>query len=317
VTIRHRLEYAGVQIVTACVRLLPPALVSGCGSLLGLTFYTVDRAHRRVATRNVAAAFPSRSAAEQRRIVRGAFMHFGRLLLELLKFSTLSEQEMMARVEFEGEERVRAAYAAGRGVIFVTGHFGYWELQALTHALKLQPMAVMARALDNPYLHHRLERMRTRTGNSVIYRQGTLRRALRVLHDGQGVGILIDQHIQSKDAIQVDFFDRPAATTPIVAALAMRPGARIVPLFGLPLGGGRYRMVYEHAIEPPAAGSADPIRELTQRCTDVLEMYVRHHPELWLWMHRRWRSEEPGVEKGPSMFPAGAREESESSKVES
>jgi KDO2-lipid IV(A) lauroyltransferase len=205
---------------------------------------------------------------------------------------------------------VRSAYAHGRGVLFVTGHFGYWELQALVHALKLQPMAVMARALDNPLLHRLLEDLRTQTGNSVIYRQGTLRRAMRLLQSGEGVGVLIDQHIASRDAIPVDFFNRPAATTPIVAALALRTGARIVPLFALPLGGGRYRMIYEHAIEPPPEGSPDPIRELTQRCTDVLEMYVRRHPELWLWMHRRWRDEATSSEReAGSMFPAGAPEE--------
>ena len=126
------------------------------------------------------------------------------------------------------------------------------------------------------------------------------RSAMRLLQDGQGVGVLIDQHIQSKDAIHVDFFNRPAATTPIVAALAMRTGARIVPLFALPLGGGRYRMVYEPAIDPPPAGTEDPVHELTQRCTDVLEMYVRRHPELWLWMHRRWREPE-GVDAADAL----------------
>ena len=197
-----------------------------------------------------------------------------------------------------------------KGVIFVTGHFGYWELQALVHALRLRPMSVMARALDNPYLHRLLEQMRTRTGNGVIYRQGTLRRALRVLQEGGSIGVLIDQHIQSKDAISVDFFNRPAATTPIVAALALRTGARIVPLFALPLGHGRYRMVYEHPIEPPAGDIDDPIRELTQRCTDVLEMYVRRHPQLWLWMHRRWREPQGGTQVADKpMFPAGAPEE--------
>ncbi|MFT3828044.1 MAG: lysophospholipid acyltransferase family protein [Chitinophagaceae bacterium] len=260
---------------------------------------------------NVAAAFPTRTPAEHTAIVRGAFTHFGRLLFELLEFSTLSNDEMLARVEFEGEERVRSAYAQGRGVLFVTGHFGYWELQALVHGLRLQPMWVMARALDNPYLHQLLETMRTRTGNGVIYRQGTLRRALRVLQEGKGVGILIDQHISSRDAIHVDFFNRPAATTPIVAALAMRTGARIVPLFALPLGRGRYRMIYEHAIEPPPEGTDNPIHELTQRCTDVLEMYVRKHPELWLWMHRRWREPEGGVTEERAMFPAGAPDAAE------
>jgi KDO2-lipid IV(A) lauroyltransferase len=308
--IRHRVEYAAVRLLIGVVRWMPSPLVDACGSALGLAFYALDRSHRRVAERNVAAAFPTRSAAEHTAIVRGAFRHFGRLLFELLKFSTLTDEQMLGRVEFEGEERVRSAYAQGRGVLFVTGHFGYWELQALVHGLKLQPMSVMARALDNPDLHRLLERMRTRTGNGVIYRQGTLRRAMRVLHDGQGVGILIDQHIQSRDAIHVDFFNRPAATTPIVAALAMRTGARIVPLFALPLGRGRYRMIYEHAIELPPEGTDDPIHELTQRCTDVLEMYVRRHPDLWLWMHRRWREPSGGAGelKERAMFPAGAAE---------
>jgi KDO2-lipid IV(A) lauroyltransferase len=285
---------------------MPTAVVERCGALLGLAFYTLDRAHRRIAERNVAAAFPARPAAERRRIVRGAFEHFGRLLFELVKFSTLSPETMLARVDFEGEERVRNAYARGRGVLFVTGHFGFWELQAMVHALRLQPMAVMARALDNPALNQLLEEMRTRTGNSVIYRQGTIRRVLRFLHAGQGVGILIDQHIQSRDAIYVDFFNRPAATTSAVAALALRTGAPVVPLFALPLGRGRYRMVYEHPIEPPPEGTDDPIHEFTQRCTDVLEMYVRRHPELWLWMHRRWRDNSAESDPERNLFPSAA-----------
>ena len=79
---------------------------------------------------------------------------------------------------------------------------------------------------------------------------------MRTLQAGQGVGVLIDQHIQSRDAIYVDFFERPAATTSAVAALALRTGAPVVPLFALPLGGGRYRMIYEHPVEPPRGESA-------------------------------------------------------------
>jgi len=179
--------------------------------------------------------------------VRAAFKHFGRLLFEVLKFSTLSREAMLARVEFEGEERVRAAHAQGKGVLFVTGHFGFWELQAMVHALNLQPMAVLARALDNRALNDLLERMRTRTGNSVIYRAGTIRRVMRTLQAGGGVGILIDQHIQSADAVYVDFFNRPAATTSALAALALRTGAPVVPVFALPQPGGRFRMAADAA----------------------------------------------------------------------
>ncbi|MGE3705178.1 MAG: lysophospholipid acyltransferase family protein [Vicinamibacterales bacterium] len=288
-TIRHRVESAAVRSVLALVRRMPPALAAACGTALGRAAYLLDGRHRRIALENVAGAFPGRSAAERRTIVRGAFEHFGRLLLALLEFSGLPPEQMLARVEFEGEDRVRSAHARGKGVLFVTGHFGFWELQALVHPLRFPPMAVLARALDNPGLNGLLERIRTRTGNAVVYRQGTLRRVLRTLQAGEGVGVLIDQHMITRDAVQVDFFGRTAATTAAVAALAIRTGAPVVPLFALPLGGGRYRMVYEPPVEPPGVDTEDAVREFTQRCTDVLEMYVRRHPELWLWMHRRWR----------------------------
>jgi KDO2-lipid IV(A) lauroyltransferase len=287
---KHRVEYLTIRLLIAVIQVMPNSIVSGAGAVVGMIAYVADRNHRRIALENVAAAFPARTPRAHKRIIRGAFRHFGRLLFELLKFSTLSPNAMLKRVEFEGEERVRAAYAQGKGVLFVTGHFGYWELQAMVHALRLPPMAVIARALDNPALNGLLERMRTRTGNSVIYRRGTIRRAMRQLQAGESVGVLIDQHILGHDAIYVDFFNRPAATTSAVAALALRTGASVVPLFALPLGGGRFRMIYEHPVEPPAATSEHPLREFTQRCTDVLEMYVRRNPELWLWMHRRWRT---------------------------
>ena len=287
---KHRVEYLTIRLLITVIQVMPNSLVSSAGAVVGMIAYVADRNHRRIALENVAAAFPARTPRAHKRIIRGAFRHFGRLLFELLKFSTLSPDAMLKRVEFEGEERVRAAYAQGKGVLFVTGHFGYWELQAMVHALRLPPMAVIARALDNPALNDLLERMRTRTGNSVIYRRGTIRRAMRQLQAGESVGVLIDQHILGHDAIYVDFFNRPAATTSAVAALALRTGASVVPLFALPLGGGRFRMIYEHPVEPPAATSEHPLREFTQRCTDVLEMYVRRNPELWLWMHRRWRT---------------------------
>ena len=165
-----------------------------------------------------------------------------------------------------------------------------------------------ARPLDNPRLNAWIERCATSTGNRVIHRRGALRQILRALAQNKGVAILIDQHIQTTEAVIVDFFNRPAATTSAVAALALRTGAPIVPVFAVRLPDGRYRMIYEHPVEPPPADHPDAIRELTQRCTDVLEMYVRRYPNIWLWMHRRWR-DLPRGEDIPGMFPAGAREE--------
>jgi KDO2-lipid IV(A) lauroyltransferase len=305
---RYLLEDLLVRLVALAMRALPPAIVRGVGTTIGLAFYRLDRAHRRVAVGNLAAAFPHKTEAERRTIARAMFAHFGHVLVELLKFSSLPPDGMLDLVEWEGEDRVELAYSHGRGVLFCTGHFGFWEQHALAHGLRFGQMAVLARALDNPRLNTLLERTRCRTGNLVIYRQGAMRRAMRQLADGLGVGMLIDQHMHSPDAIYVDFFDRPASTTSTLARLAFRTGAPVVPLFALPRPGGRYRMIYEHAVEPPRDDSPEAIREFTQRCTDVLEMYVRRHPELWLWMHRRWRDASGAADRVPGMFPSASQD---------
>jgi KDO2-lipid IV(A) lauroyltransferase len=283
------LEFALVRLVAATVHLLPMSAVRAWGGVLGRGVYALDRFHRGVAVENLAHAFPTRTRAELDAVAREMFAHFGRWALELIKFGGLSREKMLQLVESEGEERVWQAYEQGRGVLFFTGHFGYWETQAIVQPLRVRPVSVLARRLDNPRVHDVLERIRTRTGNSVIYRKGAIRKVLRELSENRGVAILIDQHLHTPDAVYVDFFRRPAATTSALAALALRTGAPVIPVFALPLPGGRYRFVYERPVEPPRGDTPDAIREFTQRCTDVLEMYVRRRPDLWLWMHRRWR----------------------------
>lgn len=307
-SLRHRIEYLLVMAVRWLVGHAPYPVVRALGTTIGLVFHTVDGAHRRLAVSQLRAAFPVRTQDECRQIARQTFVHFGQSLVTVLRASTFTRQDLLDTVEVDGAEHIRTALAGGRGAIVFSGHFGYWELHGLTHALVLSPMSVLARPLDNPYLHDLLERMRRATGNNVIYRQGAMRRVLRALNANECVAILIDQHIQGTDAVPVDFFGRPAATTSALATLALRTGAPLVPAFALPLPGGRCRLVYEPPVEVPPATADDTVLELTQRCTDVLEMYVRRYPHLWLWMHRRWR-DVSAPDPASGMFPAGRADE--------
>lgn len=289
---RYPIEWLLVRGLQRVAPYVSMSVARSAGRGLGRLAYLVDRTRRQIAVENLTHAFPGRSSKEHEVLTRDMFAHFGSLALELIKFGTYSRSQMLEATDVEGEERVRRAYAKGRGVLFFTGHFGYWEIFALGHPLRLEPVSLLARPLDNPYLHRMLEALRTSTGNSVIYRQGAVRRMLRDLAAGKGVAVLIDQHLHSSDVVHVGFFRRPAATTSALAALALRTGAPVVPVFALPLPNGRYRFIYEHPVDPPRSDTADAVREFTQRCSDVLEMYVRRYPDRWLWMHRRWRHAE-------------------------
>lgn len=287
---RHRLEAALVFGVRGLLSIFPMSAARAVGGGLGMLVYWLDARHRQTAIDNLRAAFPARSEAERRAIARGVFAHVGCLTLEVLRLGSMSPAVFDAHIDIEGDERVREAYRKGRGVIFISGHFGYWEMFALGYGGRFAPMSLVVRPLDNPWLDAVLSRTRAMTGNRSLARQGVVRRILRELAAGRGVAMLIDQHLHGPDALDVQFFGRTAKTTSAVAAIALRTGAAVVPVFALPLPGGRYRIVAEHPIDPPPPEAPDREREFTQRCTDVLEMYVRRYPDLWLWMHRRWRA---------------------------
>ena len=296
---RHRAEYLAVRAVQLAVRGMPPRWAAAVGGGLGRLFHRWDDRRRSTAVANVRAALPGRTGDEHRAIVANAFANVGRHVIELLRFDAMRVDEMMARVEFEGAEHVDRALAAGRGAMFFTGHFGFWELHVMAHAVRFEPIVMVARTLDNPLLEAMIARVRTRVGTRVIPRQGAVRGLLRGLLERRSVGMMVDQHMQDRSAVTVEFLGRPAETTSAVAALALRTGAPVIPVFTLPRPGHRYRVVYEPPVEVPDPGRADAVQVLTQRCTDVLESYVRRRPELYLWMHRRWRLADASPDAAP------------------
>ena len=289
VSLRYRLEYAVVMTIRTVVRVLPRRVSLSFGTAVGGIFYLLHGRRRELAMSNLRMTFPNRTDFECRTILRASFAQLGRHCIDFLNFDAMEADEMFKLVEFEGEKYVENAIAQGRGVMYFAGHFGAWELQIMVHAFRFQRIVMVARTLDNPLLETLIERIRTRVGTQVLSRRGAVRGLLRALKNGGSVGLMVDQHIQDRSAVQVNYLGRPASTTSTIASLALRSGAPIIPVFAMPLPGGRYRMVYEKPIEVPCEEDDDRVRTYTQRCTDRLEARVLRDPYLWLWMHRRWR----------------------------
>jgi lipopolysaccharide heptosyltransferase II len=281
-----------VAAVSAVVRRLPRRAVLALGRRLGRTWGALDRRHREVAADNLRRAFPGWDESRVEATARGVYAHFGAVLLDLLWMEGRPLGDLVALCDFDGVEHLQAARAAGRGVLCPSAHFGNWELQAMASVPQVGQVSMIARALDNPALDRRLVRLRTAGGNTVIYKQKAVARVLTALRKGDVVAILIDQNVQAKDGIFVTFFGRPACTTTVVAALALKTGAAVVPVHCVLQPDGRYRMVYEPPVEWTETGRRDEdLAALTQRLTAVIETWVRQDPEQWLWLHRRWKSQ--------------------------
>ncbi|HXV77832.1 MAG TPA: lysophospholipid acyltransferase family protein, partial [Candidatus Polarisedimenticolaceae bacterium] len=265
-----------------------------CGSLAGRLGYLLDGRHRRITLDNLRAAYGDAVDERwRRRVARRCWRHFGRITFDSLSIYALPRRRLDALLSYEGLEHVREAYARGRGVLFVSGHFGHWELTALMQGYLGFPLALVARRLDNPELERILIDLRQRSGNRVIHKHDALREMLRALREKLGVALLIDQDARG-DGIFVPFFGRPASTTPALGLLAIRTGAPVIPTFTVPLDDGTYRVHYGRPVEPRHTGDRQQDAAwLTARCTEIIEEWVRRHPEAWLWMHRRWKTRPP------------------------
>ena len=289
---RHALESGLAFAVTAAVGVLPRRVMLAFGRGLGWLWGALDRRHREIAMDGLRRAFPEWEEGRVERTARAVYAHFGAVLLDILWMSRQPRSRLLSIVDCEGRGHVEAAYAMRRGVLFVTAHIGNWEIHALDHGWRHEPIGVVARPLDNPELDKRLCTFRRRSGNTVIFKRHALAQVLRMIRAGSGVAFLIDQNVQEKDGIFVEFFGRPAATTTVAAAVARKTGCALLPARTELLPNGRYRFRYEAPLEWTATDDRDAdIAAVTQALTKRIEGWVRETPAQWLWIHRRWKTQ--------------------------
>jgi KDO2-lipid IV(A) lauroyltransferase len=241
-----------------------------------------------VARRNLAMALPNMAPAERARIVRGVWDNLGRTAAELPHVAGLRLTASGPGLECEGLNHLPDSGPA----LLVSGHLGNWEALPAAGATLWRPVALLYRAASSAPVDAVLSAERRRASGAPGFAKGAAgaRAALAWLRQGGALGMLVDQKMN--DGIEARFFGRPAMTAPAAAAFALRFGCPIVPARVVRLGPARLRILCEPPLSVPRTGDrlAD-IAAITQAINDRLEVWVRDHPEQWLWLHRRWPRE--------------------------
>lgn len=294
---RHRLEYAPVWLFVRFFGMLPRPVARALAIALARLIYLLHPRFRRVGLRNLEIAFPEKSMAERRSILAGLFNHLGRLLAEVCLFPRYTKENVKKIAIYDGFEHFEAARARGKGVLFMTAHFGGWEIGSFVHSLLGNPMKVVVRALDNPFLDRMIVRYRTLHGNGVIEKGDFARGLLAAFREGETVGVLMDQNMTPPQGVFVDYFGEPACTAGGIAKIAMRTDAAVVPAFTIwDAGLRKYRVHFDPAL--PLIHTGDEEADIvanTAAFTKVIEDYVRRYPDQWLWVHRRWKTRPEGA----------------------
>jgi Kdo2-lipid IVA lauroyltransferase/acyltransferase len=304
--LRHRLEYAALRLVTGVLGALPLAVAMRLAVAVAGLVIRVARPIRRIGLTNLAIAFPEKSAAERAAILRASYRNLGRMVAECAHLGDLTRANVRDTVVPDlgpiwTEEIV--PHLASQGVLILTGHFGNWEMCAYAYGLFGHPVSLVHQTIKNPLVDGYVERMRSGGGTRLFRKQEAARAVLRALKERALVVLPLDQNQSRRAGIFVDFFGVPASTSDGLARIALRTGAPIYPAFLLRDGeSARHRIVFLPRVEFPSMADRDSAaRELTQRCTAVLEAMIRTHPDHWLWTHKRWRTRPLGE---PELYTA-------------
>jgi KDO2-lipid IV(A) lauroyltransferase len=293
---RRKLEYAAAWPFIKLLGILPRPLARAFAIALGKIFYLLHVRLRQVGMRNLTLAFPDKSEAEKARILRCEFTSLGRQLAEVCQFPRYTLKNVDEVVVYDGLENYERAFARGKGVLFLTAHFGGWELSAFFHSMHGHWMHVVMRPMDNQYLDRMIRDYRTMHGNKVVPKDDFVRGLLGAMKKGEVVGILMDTNMTPPQGVFVDFFGIPACTASGLARIAMRTDAAVVPTFTIwDEALGKYRLRFDPALDLIRGGELEAdIVANTQMFTNVIEDYARKYPEQWLWVHRRWKTRPEG-----------------------
>lgn len=284
-------RYLFLRALLVPLQLMPLGFASSLGARLGLLVFHAAGAQRRKALASLGTAWPEKTEAERLGLARDFFQHLGRMALEMVCIQQFDARRHEL-VEWEPSARAAmdAALARGKGVVFVTGHCGNWELLARHVALEGYPAAVIGKETSDPRTTRLLERFRASGRLRVIWRgsPGAAKEMLRALKTNGILGLLIDQDTKVQ-SVWVPFFGRLAKTPRAAADLALRTGAAPMLGFCTRVGPLRYRITME-ALPLPASTGEEAVLDLTARLTAGIEAQIRQHPEQWVWIHQRWKS---------------------------
>jgi KDO2-lipid IV(A) lauroyltransferase len=262
------------------------------GELFGLILCYLWKERREIATDNLKKSVALHALSlphSPEEVIKEHFRNLGRFFIEIIKIYYGRGKRIFRQTTIRGLENFEKASARGKGVIFLTGHCGNWELLAIAFSFHVTSFSLVARPLNNPYLNALLEKARSRYGNRTIYKRGALRAIISTLRSGGNVGILMDQAVLSDEGFVIDFLGRGAWTSRMPALIARKTTAAVLPAFIRREGKGHEIIIYPEVTLSSLSDHGRAVRQDTQAFSRFIEEYIRTNPSEWLWLHKRWK----------------------------
>ena len=286
----HKITYIFLKTLSFCLRILPQWTKSLFSNILYIILYYLVPIRKKQVFDNLKLAFPDKSSSWYLKTAKDSYKFF---INNFVQFLAFPKSFLKSTINVKGHDLINTTLYEKKGIIFVSGHFGAWEILAAWLGYNQYPVAAVATKQGNRGADKFFLELRSYLGMKHIYRKSSLDNMYNVLERGEILALVSDQDAK-KRGVFVKYFNQHASTPKGAARFHLESGAPII-----------FTICYQnkpddYTIEfhPIKIGHDATIESITQTYTSLLEKHIRRFPEQYFWFHRRWKTKPPIKQNG-------------------
>ncbi|MDR1195624.1 MAG: lysophospholipid acyltransferase family protein [Endomicrobium sp.] len=286
-------EYYALKAASFFLYLFPLGFAVKIGQFIAVFAYYFVPVRKKHIIESLSISFPEKSKKEIYLIAKNTYKNFMKTIVEMAFFTVLSDETIEKMIFYENEDILNNALGRNKGMIFMSAHFGNWELTAMSFS-KTHPMSVIVARQSNPLVDKMINDIRTKRGFKAINKDDKMafRNIIKALKANEAVGILADQDA-GKQGVFVSFFGRLASTPKGPALFAIKSGCAVVTAFGVRQPDGRLKIKFTEIPLPNTGDTEEDIKIINTEYSRILEQSIKENPEHWFWFHRKWKTKPP------------------------
>ncbi|MCK9491424.1 MAG: lipid A biosynthesis lauroyl acyltransferase [Sulfurimonas sp.] len=279
--------------------LLPKKLRRSFFISLGFIAYKLSKKYNKVIRDNLKFIYGDDISQEFiQDIAKASFRQLLLNVLHTMEIRYYSIQELSKKVSFVNDEILTRAREQNRPIIFVTAHYGYWELCGSMISALREPTTAVYKNMNNKYFENYLVSSRSKSRMELIEKSGATRKLLKSIRSKKAIALLIDTNINKKEAVTVNFLGKATSQVRTPAYLARKFDAALIPTLIHTTDDEHYTIrFYDEIITPKTDNEEEDIRVSTQLQADWLSKEILKEPQPWFWLHRRFKNDYPEIYK--------------------
>lgn len=275
------------------VKYIPTPITNAILNALAYLAYKIDSRHKKIAKVNLDLAYANNmSNEEKKQIIKKCYKNLLYNMRDFVKNQDVTKKELLSKIRIHNEHFYKDIKEEGKGIIFLTAHYGNWERLPLCIGAKYGKLWGVGRNLDSKKMNEVLQKSRNQFNVHMLEKSGALKGLLKALKNGENVGLLVDQNTSDKEGILINFFDKLARHTPAAALIARKTGAPIIPAFITTDDYKTYDItLYKPIFTDKTANSEEDIKKSVQAQANITQKIIEKKPDEWFWLHRRWKNQ--------------------------